>query len=897
MSYSSTHIKTCLLLAGSFAFVSSCQDYEPFTEPEIKNVTYNREFEKTFGPVDPNHDWSMATRVTANIDLSHAPEGTYEVKIFSEKNGYLLTKAIVENSATLTFDGIKGESNVRILARKTSALGLSVINSYFPIVDGEVNTASGTRAQSTAEQCNTTVGDPIDLGTKQKSISTFEYYANNADVTAGGSSLVSELPTNDNVYYITKVDGETYADGDNGTYSVTLNGETSEYDMYTIADIIEDASKSHRYYEPTDAVYEYKPAGTISGYTATELPTTDNIYYIQDIADQSYGNGDNGQYKVTFNGEVSYKNMYEIAEIITPDPSAPYQYGDFRYILETTDGYTIPYGNYIAPAYYNKTQDAGISLAPDYTHPAYYHPATETITAQYAGNFYHLNDVYKSIDRETQVKFDDLLPLVSSSHPSPYFHEQVDNRTLYEDVLDYDIEYVLTEDGPITYTYVFYGSIYHNWLGYFYWHEDDNMTEEQIKQAKLDAPRYVFMEDTYPTTVNEETGKPILQCYADQDGTDAHTPEGMQMPVWVDTGIEQHTGHYLQGTTYHLVYFGENYDEAAVYEFPEGLHVAFFLITKYNGSNAELLGNGLFYSIQDMNNDQEIFQDGEGNNYFLNDKHWWAAENSSGEYDPTQERPDQGEVAAVTYSYKGNIVIGFEDDNDKDENDMLFLISAPIIPPVSLTEEEENSWIVACEDLGGTYDYDFNDLVFELTKDEITTTTTDPTTGEVIEQNTTIEWSIRALAAGGTLPATIYYDNDAIGEIHGMLGASTTGTPINVTSSSTPSIGTLEKLENVDEEDQDDISKILQHIKIVVENKNDNLQATEIVAPNKDATSNIPQMLLLPKGWDWPSEETCIYNVYPLFEQWAQDMTENGWIEDPTTNNINTNYFIVNPSK
>jgi hypothetical protein len=50
-------------------------------------------------------------------------------------------------------------------------------------------------------------------------------------------------------------------------------------------------------------------------------------------------------------------------------------------------------------------------------------------------------------------------------------------------------------------------------------------------------------------------------------------------------------------------------------------------------------------------------------------------------------------------------------------------------------------------------------------------------------------------------------------------------------------------------------------------------------------------------GWDWPSEETCIYNVYPLFEQWAQDMTENGWIEDPTTNNINTYYFIVNPSK
>ena len=144
--FSST--KAYLLLAGVAALMASCQDYEPANEQMTKEAAYNYEFERQFGPVDPNHDWSMATRVTANIDLSDAPEGTYEVKIFSEKNGYLLTKAIVENSAQISFDAIKGESSVRILARKTSALGLSVINGYFPIVDGEVNTAKeGTRAR------------------------------------------------------------------------------------------------------------------------------------------------------------------------------------------------------------------------------------------------------------------------------------------------------------------------------------------------------------------------------------------------------------------------------------------------------------------------------------------------------------------------------------------------------------------------------------------------------------------------------------------------------------------------------------------------------------------------------------------------------------------------------
>ena len=242
--------------------------------------------------------------------------------------------------------------------------------------------------------------------------------------------------------------------------------------------------------------------------------------------------------------------------------------------------------------------------------------------------------------------------------------------------------------------------------------------------------------------------------------------------------------------------------------------------------------------------------------------------------------------------------MGFEDDVDKDENDMLFLISAPVTPPIELSEEDEMTWIVACEDLGGTYDYDFNDLVFELTKDEITTHQIDPNTHEEIgEPTTTIEWSIRALAAGGTLPATVYYDNTAIGEIHSMLGSSNTGAPINVASGTTPSIGTLVKLENVAEADQKEISKVLQHIKIVVENKDENLNAYEIKAPNKDVASNIPQMLLLPKGWDWPAEQTLIYKVYPKFENWAADMTQNAWIEDPTVKGINTSFFIVNPNK
>lgn len=822
--FSST--KAYLLLAGAAALMASCQDYEPANEQMTKEAAYNYEFERQFGPVDPNHDWSMATRVTANIDLSDAPEGTYEVKIFSEKNGYLLTKAIVENSAQISFDAIKGENSVRILARKTSALGLSVINGYFPIVDGEVNTAKeGTRAPSTATQCNTTVGDAIDLGTYVKQgVATFVYQAETLPTSTAGNALAS-LPQNDNIYYFTKISGENYSEGANGKYKVTYNGTASDYDMYQIGELINDASKEKKYYFSGRRIYIW----------------------------QSDWNHDWDDY-----------------DDIVEENGTKYRWVEDDYI-------TLPYNQGGVPAHYQAT--------------------TENVTVKWAGDFYYLNDVYKSIESSTQVKFDDLLPLVSSNSAyDPIFHEAEDNRAKFEDVLDFDVELVLKENGPMTYTYVFYGSIYHNMLGYFYWNETEGMTPAEKKEARMKAPRYVLMEDTWPET-ETETGKPNLQCYGDQNGADPHTPGGMSMPTWVDSGIATHTGHYLQGTTYHMVYFGENYDQAGSYTFPAGTHVAFFLLTKAtsNDANAGNKGTGLFYSKQDMNNDEEVFEV-DGTKYFVNNKHWWASE-VNGHYNESEERPNEGEVAAVFYSYKGNMVLGFEDDVDKDENDMLFLISAPVTPPIELSEEDEMTWIVACEDLGGTYDYDFNDLVFELTKDEITTTHKDPETGAIIDQTTTIEWFIRALAAGGTLPATVYYDNTAIGEIHSLLGSSDTGTPINVSPGTTPSIGTPVKLENVAVADQNEISKILGHIKIVVENKDENLNAYEIKAPNKDVASNIPQMLLLPKGWDWPAEQTLIYKVYPKFENWAADMTQNAWIEDPTVKGINTSFFIVNPNK
>jgi hypothetical protein len=390
----------------------------------------------------------------------------------------------------------------------------------------------------------------------------------------------------------------------------------------------------------------------------------------------------------------------------------------------------------------------------------------------------------------------------------------------------------------------------------------------------------------------------------------------MDMPTWVDSGIEAHTGHFLQGTTYHMVYFGENYDGTASYTFPKGAHVAFFLLTKAThgsdggkGAYEDNKGTGLFYSIKDMNEDQEIMIDEEGNKCFLNDKHWWASQ-VGGTWNPDEERPNEGEVAAVFYSYKGSMVLGFEDDVDKDENDMLFFISAPITPPVELSDEteEEMSWVVACEDLGGTYDYDFNDIVFDIGQLTVYTTTTTTSEGQsssTISLNKA-ELFLRPLAAGGTLPAYIYFDangdginsdDELIGEAHDLLkaGAPTTG-PINVGGMSVdPTKVARIKLADIDEPSVTEegiksyIAEQVAKIKIVV-NNGGTKEALEVTAPDENG-SNIPQMLILPRGWDWPTEHQHIFTVYPQFKEWSTDKTKNGWITDPIGS------FYTNPFK
>ena len=120
---------------------------------------------------------------------------------------------------------------------------------------------------------------------------------------------------------------------------------------------------------------------------------------------------------------------------------------------------------------------------------------------------------------------------------------------------------------------------------------------------------------------------------------------------------------------------------------------------------------------------------------------------------------------ASSFSIGDEMFFGFEDWpndgwvdgklSDFDFNDIVFTIKG--IPPFIINEEPK-TWVLACEDLGGTFDRDYNDVVFKV----------EHTSGQPVAH-------VTPLAAGGTLASYIFFVNGntetCLGEVHQLFGA------------------------------------------------------------------------------------------------------------------------------
>lgn len=205
---------------------------------------------------------------------------------------------------------------------------------------------------------------------------------------------------------------------------------------------------------------------------------------------------------------------------------------------------------------------------------------------------------------------------------------------------------------------------------------------------------------------------------------------------------------------------------------------------------------------------------------------------------------------------------------DHDMNDIVLAITPH---PIESTYRAI-SYRVMCEDLGGTFDWDFNDLVLDVIYEE----------GKSQTENATTK--IKVVAVGGTLPIELIYTGnyatkDISNEIHSWFGQTPDEDgkykPINVDGShtQTPSKVAYTIIHGWTETDKYDVRDVVKQISVKV------ADYSTVVFPKSDG-GDIPQCFMCPTNVDWSDELVNIKDTYSDFPAWVASQGTNAkWYE------------------
>ncbi len=214
------------------------------------------------------------------------------------------------------------------------------------------------------------------------------------------------------------------------------------------------------------------------------------------------------------------------------------------------------------------------------------------------------------------------------------------------------------------------------------------------------------------------------------------------------------------------------------------------------------------------------------------------------------------------------------DDNgnegDKDYNDLVLYTPTELTP----ITRDEVEWTVVCEDLGGTFDYDFNDIVFRV---------------KHVSGNDYL--TIYPMAAGGTLRATLCYKNTPISEEwHQHFGNGYEFTEMINTGRTEDHVIWPIRLEGIPTDWSmkaftSDPNAKDGDFSIVVERADGT--KTTVTGPSQGSA---PQMLILPYEWQWPTELTHITKAYPDFGTWGSNYTNSNWVNNQVSDYLITGF-------
>ncbi len=182
---------------------------------------------------------------------------------------------------------------------------------------------------------------------------------------------------------------------------------------------------------------------------------------------------------------------------------------------------------------------------------------------------------------------------------------------------------------------------------------------------------------------------------------------------------------------------------------------------------------------------------------------------------------------------------------------------------------------VMCEDLGSTFDFDFNDLVFDVqyTREE------KKVDGNWVPKNNDGKWdaTITLQAVGGTLPIYITNFDGTEYDAHELMGGtkSSNGTysPVNVGTSATHDPVTLKmvRVESTNTNPDNIVIRVTSPDK--VERGAD--KVTTMILPKSSGLQSFgenlaPQKICMPVDVRWTKEYQQIEWAYPHFAEWVQ---------------------------
>ena len=237
---------------------------------------------------------------------------------------------------------------------------------------------------------------------------------------------------------------------------------------------------------------------------------------------------------------------------------------------------------------------------------------------------------------------------------------------------------------------------------------------------------------------------------------------------------------------------------------------------------------------------------------------------------PKSGKKYSGDYLAFDYSFNKN---GKVLEPDGYYSNWILKIS-PAYPtttpdPVYTTETKR----VMCEDLGNTYDFDFNDLVFDVYY----------TYKGTEDSKSDIQAHITLQAVGGTLPIYIGTNTtDPTKELHYRMLGYASSSPINVAASNGVTHAPVSFVMPATSTDPNDID-------IIVLNPNGNKASTEIVLPKSGVGNLAPQKICVPADTRWLKESQQIEWGYKNFNAWVNNgrsTASNVW-----SNNIDESFL------